>query len=36
VLEDDGKELDIYKPKNESKIDIELRAFEVATYRLQL
>jgi alpha-mannosidase len=33
VLEDDGEELEIIKGKG---VEIEVRAFEVATYRLQL
>lgn len=37
VLEDDEEVLQTYQAKNEwTSVDIELRAFEVATYRLQL
>jgi alpha-mannosidase len=37
VLEDDEEELDVLDVKGEAKrVEIELRAFEVATFRLQL
>ncbi|EEP82819.1 hypothetical protein UREG_07684 [Uncinocarpus reesii 1704] len=36
LLEDDLESLKVEEGKNVSKIDIELRPFEVATYRLQL
>jgi alpha-mannosidase len=36
VLEDDGEVMDTWKHKGQLMVDIELRAFEVATYRLQL
>lgn len=36
ILEDDEKELPSYAARGVSTVDIELRAFEVATYRLQL
>jgi alpha-mannosidase len=36
VLEDDEDELEIQKVDDSSSVDIELRAFEIATYRLQL
>ncbi|KAJ5594088.1 CAZyme family GH38 [Penicillium hispanicum] len=36
VLEDDEEELQIEKVAGSSSVNVELRAFEVATYRLQL
>lgn len=36
VLEDDGEECELYSSGSGGKCDIELRPFEVATYRLQL
>lgn len=36
VLEDDGEELQVQSLPEGVAVDIELRAFEVATYRLQL
>jgi alpha-mannosidase len=36
VLEDDGEECELYSRGSSGMCDIELRAFEVATYRLQL
>ena len=36
VLEDDEEELQIQKTSRFSFVDVELRAFEIATYRLQL
>ncbi|KAJ5712725.1 hypothetical protein N7493_009193 [Penicillium malachiteum] len=36
ILEDDGEELEIQETDEGIAVDIELRAFEVATFRLQL